>query len=289
MDNKETNLDKALNEFINAMRLFISTELIIENGDDWEEKYVETLYDQQKRSWKDNRSDVQNPSKLIDFGNLSPFAIKSKFFYRFVNRGARNFPSKFIDISQARNMLAHYGEFDQDKSDLAYAQMIYISKKLEMIELEKELRILKDCSIKHVVLLTKRSKPKTPNSNSSVNSFKKSDAIKLINNDLGTNKLSHTNTVYSNINKTSPCWWLNIPPNKFNESLNMLLIETDDIIWINLPKKTCSPPEKYFNTRKDNKKIDLRIGIDGDAYLKDNLSTNNFDFKPYLKKRIRIK
>ena len=39
MTNQENNLDNALDMFINAMRLFISTELMREHGDDWERKY----------------------------------------------------------------------------------------------------------------------------------------------------------------------------------------------------------------------------------------------------------
>ena len=50
MTNQENNLDNALDMFINAMRLFISTELMREHGDDWERKYFETLYDQQKKN-----------------------------------------------------------------------------------------------------------------------------------------------------------------------------------------------------------------------------------------------
>lgn len=144
MKNLENNLDKALDMFINAMRLFISTELKREYGDDWEKKYFETLNDQQKKNWGSNR-DIKNQITLIDFGNLYHFAIREKKFFRqFVDKGAGDFPSKFNDIYQARNMRAHYQYFDQDKSDLAYAQMLSIAKKLDMDELENSIRQLKD-------------------------------------------------------------------------------------------------------------------------------------------------
>ena len=120
------------------------------------------------------------------------------------------------------------------------------------------------------------------------NKFKKSDAITLVNNELGSNEISNANTVYSNINKTAPCWWLNIPPSKFKNPLNILLVEEDELIWINLPKGCCYPPEAIFNTRNDNGKVDLTIGTEEPDYLKDYLSSNNFDFKPHVKKRLKI-
>lgn len=120
------------------------------------------------------------------------------------------------------------------------------------------------------------------------NKFKKSDAITLINNKLGADKVSNANTVYSNINKTAPCWWLNISPSKFKNSLNILLVEEDELIWIYLPKDYCYPPEDIFNTRNDNGKVDLRIGTEEPDYLKDYLSYNNFDFKPHVKNRLKI-
>ena len=149
MKNLENNLDKALDMFINAMRLFISTELKREYGDDWEKIYFETLYDQQKKNWGSNR-DIKNQITLIDFGNLFSFSIKTRFFYQFVDRGAGDIPSKFNDIYLARNMRAHYQDFDQDKSDLAYAQMLFIAKKLDMGELENNIRQLKDGLFKKV-------------------------------------------------------------------------------------------------------------------------------------------
>ena len=110
--------------------------------------------------------------------------------------------------------------------------------------------------------------------------FQKINAISIANNDLKDNRLSNVNTVYSNINKSAPCWRLNIPPEKFNHSLIILLVSEDELIWINLPKGTCYPPEHIFNTRNDNGKVDLRIGIEGNDYLND----NNFNFKPHIRK-----
>ena len=60
--------------------------------------------------------------------------------------------------------------------------------------------------------------------------MKKTDLINFVNNQLGYTKLKTDNTVYSNINRATPCWWLNISPSKFNSSLNIILIEKDELI-----------------------------------------------------------
>ena len=59
--------------------------------------------------------------------------------------------------------------------------------------------------------------------------MKKTDLINFVNNQLGYTKLKTDNTVYSNINRATPCWWLNISPSKFNSSLNIILIEKDEL------------------------------------------------------------
>jgi hypothetical protein len=51
---------------------------------------------------------------------------------------------------------------------------------------------------------------------------------------------------------------------------------------------TCNPPKDYFNIRNDNQKIDLRIGVEQINCLKETLSSNNFDFNPFVKNRIKL-
>lgn len=291
MTEKEQNLSNALSDFITAIRRFLSNELSTAYGEDWERIYFDTLNDHHKTLWGERRMQGDDISQLIDFGNLSGFAIKTKFFHQALIRGAGSFPTKFLDITQARNMLAHYSSWDQDKADLGFAQMIDIAKKLEMTDLEFKLRSYKkgDSSTLNV-----SSKPSIQLSNlhnhHKSKSFKKKDAIELVNSDLGRSKLNNSNTVFSNINKNGAFWWLNITPEKFNSRLNIILVENSELIWIsNLSDRVCANYKQYFNTRADNGKIDLYIGaVEGNAYLKETRKGKDFNFSPMIVKRIPI-
>jgi hypothetical protein len=290
MTGNEQKLNSALSEFITAMRILISTELQRTNGADWERIYFDTLSEHQKKIWGDNRAVVDDLSLLIDFGNLYPFAIKNRFFHEIVGRGAGGFPSKFADINEARNMMAHYGSWDQDKADLAFGQMIDLAKKLEMNDLELKLRSYKkdDAIIDHPPKPPRE--PEDSEDPPKPKSFKKSDAIDIVNNDLGNSILNNSNTVFSNINRNGDFWWLNISPKKFNSMLNIILVENNELIWIsNLSDEVCVNYTAYFNTRDDNGKIDLYIdAIEGNTYLKETRKGKDFDFSPMIVKRIPI-
>ncbi|EAR16475.1 Swt1 family HEPN domain-containing protein [Robiginitalea biformata] len=286
MERKETNLFIALGAFIQAMRLFISTELKSRFGDNWERKYFDKLLPQLQEAWGKNLQAGFTPEYLIDFGNLNSFSIgaKKEFFWEHFGKKSHNLPAIFNELAEVRNMTAHYLPIDDDKAEKAYLHMIGLAKDLEMSELETLLRKLKRDSF------SSRSIPSPSPASLSSDSQKigKSAAIKHVNDAIGNVRLFHKNTVFSNINKSVPRWWLNIPPSKFESELNILLVEKKELIWIYLPKNSCSPPENFFNTRKDNGKIDLSIGIEGDTYLKDTLGDTNFSFRPFVKERLSI-
>jgi len=143
--NNRNNLDKALGQFIEAMRLFLTSELQNEYGKLWEQEYYNTLSDKQKNDWDNQSKDGKDTSSLIDFHNLGTFAIKQrKFFQKFFGRDAGNLTTKFNEITDARNMLAHYADWDNDRSETAFLHMIGIAKSLDMADLEDEVRNLKD-------------------------------------------------------------------------------------------------------------------------------------------------
>lgn len=276
MKNLENNLDKALDMFINAMRLFISTELKREYGDDWEKIYFETLYDQQKKNWGSNR-DIKNQITLIDFGNLFSFSIKTRFFYQFVDRGAGDIPSKFNDIYLARNMRAHYQDFDQDKSDLAYAQMLFIAKKLDMGELENNIRQLKDGLFKKVntsvdssTSITneklKRSKTKQhPNKQKVINVISNTTGIYV---DKSYTNLStiNSNNIYSvepNFKRKDNDWYL-LLINTVKRTIYVFKIPSNHNVYCKLDK------------RVDKEVYRLTFDID-DLTFRDKVSQQNFD------------
>jgi len=144
MDNRN-NLDKALGLFIEAMRLFIPQEMKNKIGHSWDQRYYDSLSDKQRHAWDIQVNSGKGPEQMIDFHNLGGFAIREKNFLReYFGRETNNLMAKFNEIASARHMLAHYGDWDEDKVDLAFGHMIGISKSLSMTELEEELRNLKD-------------------------------------------------------------------------------------------------------------------------------------------------
>lgn len=288
---KEERFNRALREFINALRLHISGKLGNELDGKWEDRYVETLLNHQQEGWRLGRNNGTDPIQLIDYGNLTSFALNNKEFFRgdFGHR-INNLPTYFTDINAARNMVAHNLHFDEDKADTAYLNMIYIAFKLQMGELERELRELK-VPTENNNLVGQVESVEVDSDKGEVNRerLRKSVAIRLINeSQVGGNTITHANTVFSNINNTVDCWWLNVNPDKFKNSLNILLAEEGELIWIKLKTGVCDPVENFFNTRNDNGKVDLRIGINGANYLRDYLSKKNFDFNGYVEKKVKI-
>lgn len=146
MNNKRNNLDRALGLFIEAMRLFLPLELKKEYGKQWDQEYYNALTDKQKQDWNNQAQSGKTPDKMIDFHTLFGFAVNNKPLLRklFGHRDANNIPSKFNEIADARNMMAHYDDWDADIADLAFAHMLHIAKSLGMDELEEEIRNLKN-------------------------------------------------------------------------------------------------------------------------------------------------
>jgi len=82
MKNNRNNLDKALGQFIEAIRLFLVSELKREYGKSWELEYYNALSEKQKSDWDNQSKGGRETSSLIDFNNLSTFAIKEKKFFK---------------------------------------------------------------------------------------------------------------------------------------------------------------------------------------------------------------
>jgi len=289
LTNQTLNLFIGLGKFINAMRLFITDELQKIHGDSWQKIYLDSLLDNQKEAWLKNVQEGVHPSQLIDFGNLNIFALRQKhyFFSKYFGRESNNLPTIFNQMAEARNNLAHYLPFDSDKVEKAYLHMIDIAKKLEMKELEADLRKLKSDSFSAIQSVGIKENTSFKTSKNSENKSNKSETISIINNNVGHNLLSNSNTVYANINKTNPVWWMDIPQEKFKNSLNILLIENDEVIWILIPSKACYPPSDFFYIRNDNRKVQINIDSEDKNYLIDKLSSN-FDFNPFIKNRFKL-
>ena len=119
-------------------------------------------------------------------------------------------------------------------------------------------------------------------------SFKmsKSEVIEFIEHRIGQGSINRSNFKYSNINRASGAFWLNIPPEKFEDHLDIGLIDRQHVIWIRITARSIPNPGEVFATRKDNGKIDLRIEpYNSDIFLLDTLA--NFDFNPFAQIFIR--
>lgn len=100
--------------------------------------------------------------------------------------------------------------------------------------------------------------------------------------------LSNSNTSFSSINVAKRVWWTNIPLKKFSEPVHLLFNDTDEVIWIVLPKNFVSSLPDNFKIRPDRNSVDIEVWAETDErYMKDVKSGGTgFDFKPFIRERI---
>jgi hypothetical protein len=98
--------------------------------------------------------------------------------------------------------------------------------------------------------------------------------------------LSHSNTIFSNINAAKDVWWLEPDNNKFASNLNIILNNdrVQTIYIFKLPANTIRNPAQYFIQRNDDVKVNcskIYIPVSGIKF-----SDKEFDFTPYLIEKI---
>ena len=139
------NLYKAFSLFIEAMRAYIASALMREAGEQWVERFTDTLSIDQKRVWDRGLQSGSAPITLIDYPHLIGFALKNKDLLRkdFGN-AANGLPTLFKTIVDVRNNAAHFQKMTSDEVADAYIQMKKIARTLGMDELETELNSLQE-------------------------------------------------------------------------------------------------------------------------------------------------
>ena len=144
---KEINLFGAFSKFIEGIRNLVPEIL---GTDNWEEEYYSTLMNNQQENWSNQRSDIDDPKYLIDFGNLQSFVLNKREFLgnRYEIRNYNNLPTMFNQITLARNSLMHFIPLNEIKADTAFLQMIQIAEYFNMDELEECLKNLRKNTIK---------------------------------------------------------------------------------------------------------------------------------------------
>ena len=262
MSNQKINLFNAFDKFIEEMRLYLSKGLKTQYGEAWERKYCESLLHTQREQWGIRLQEGINPIQLIDFGNLKSFALNNRSFFENDFGNQKNtLPTVFGQISEARNMLNHYGVFDNDKAEKAYLHMIDIAKKLDWNKLENDIRCLKRDSIKVSPILSTKDKLKKPKTNQRPN---KRQVINLILNTTGVNiDSAHVNL--STINATGE---YSVEPNLSRKNNNwfLLLINTDiRIIYVfKIPRNDMIYSKLY--KRNDKPVYRLMFNIDDKTF-----------------------
>jgi len=150
---KEINLFGAFSKFIEGIRNLVPEIL---GTDNWEEEYYSTLMNNQQENWSNQRSDIDDPKYLIDFGNLQSFIINKRQFLgeRYNLRNFNNLPTMFNQITIARNSLMHFIPFNEIKAQTAFLQMIQIAEYFQMDELKESLINLRKNTIKEETITT---------------------------------------------------------------------------------------------------------------------------------------
>ena len=112
--------------------------------------------------------------------------------------------------------------------------------------------------------------------------MKKAEAINKINSLINKKVLNNVNSVFANINKVKPVWWLNIDPDKLYYDLFILLVSSSKLYILHIPpNKIINPTSKF---RLKGKALDIEIGSNqGSEFLRDVKSGGTmFNFKSYL-------
>lgn len=155
-------MEEALKLFINHLRIFIGTELFKSHGDNWSIEYYKNLSEHQQDFWNRNSKIIENEFELIDYTNLPNFAFKSNFFEKHSPHTFKRYMSRFQEINDVRNAIAHYTTISSDKKDQALQTMLTIAIELGIEDLEKKLRKFKDDKFRVVSSLEKSYKAPTP-------------------------------------------------------------------------------------------------------------------------------
>lgn len=280
LKNDEVNLFKAFGKFLNAMRLFISSELKRKYGDTWEKKYFESLTPNQKDSWIKSLQEGIDPLHLIDYGNLNSFAIvaRKNFFNDYFGRKSNNLPTIFNELAEVRNILAHYLPFDKDKAEKAFLHMIEIAKILNMDDLENDIRKLKKDSFYEVKNISeiKPIRPKVENQNNS-KSKQRPNIRKVINLIFNTTGV-HVDRSNANLSTINSSGLYSVEPNfeRIHNNWYLILINTQNktIYVLNIPANNSVYEQLYKRNDKDVYRLIFDID---DTYFREKLSRERFD------------
>jgi hypothetical protein len=120
--------------------------------------------------------------------------------------------------------------------------------------------------------------------------LKKSTALHLVNSEFSSAELNHRNTSFSNLIGGNPRWWMNIKLYRFKEIINIILVDKQELLWLQIPPNTFIDIKSNFKIWEAKNAVDLHISADrNDRYMRD-IASGGFqvNFKPFIKERIEI-
>ena len=120
--------------------------------------------------------------------------------------------------------------------------------------------------------------------------MKKPSALHLVNSKFSSAHLNHRNTSFSNLIGGELRWWMNIKLHRFKEIINILLVDKQEILWLQIPANTFTNLKSKFRIWEDKNAVDIHISADrSNHYMMDMASGGGqVDFKPFIKERIEI-
>lgn len=113
----------------------------------------------------------------------------------------------------------------------------------------------------------------------------KQSAMAMVNEHVGSQLLTVSNTNFANVNSQKDVWWINVNPAKFVHELHIVLAKDGDggLIWLRIAAGSISAPEDVFRVRKDTGYFDFEISSRPERYLKDVKSGGTeYDFTPHV-------
>ncbi|MBB1285247.1 DUF499 domain-containing protein [Flavisolibacter sp. BT320] len=150
------NLSKALSLFIEGFRPYVASLLMQKSGDQWPAEFFKCLNYDQQRYWNEGLRSGREPVEMIDYKHFKSFSIVNKDLLKAdFGKKANDLPNWLGEITEVRNVVAHYDNLEADEATKAWIHMKTIARLIKMPDLEAELTRLQDAkpaeAVPHVV------------------------------------------------------------------------------------------------------------------------------------------
>lgn len=115
--------------------------------------------------------------------------------------------------------------------------------------------------------------------------YLKDRMMRTVNDLNGHQMLRKSNTHCAKMDPGAPVWWLDIPLERFEHDLHLLLIKERGFIWLWVNARSISEPTQQFRIRSDKGKDVAHLEISNDInnrYMHDRRHRRRYDFRPHI-------